>query len=106
MKNMELGQILKIIFQSVCYRLKISKREGQFFSLRVNSYRFDKKLAENQDISCLWKALISKKFLSLNKKETQLLNIPPLIIFSGGFYMVKRWRSNADLDLLLLPGFL
>ena len=31
MKDMELGQILKIIFQSVYYRLKISKKDGQFF---------------------------------------------------------------------------
>lgn len=31
MKDMELGQTLKIIFQSVYYRLKISKRQGLFF---------------------------------------------------------------------------
>ena len=31
MKDMELGQVLKIIFQSVYKRLKMSKKEGQFF---------------------------------------------------------------------------
>ena len=41
MKDMELGQILKIIFQSVYYRLKISKKE-KLFLLRANSYRFDR----------------------------------------------------------------
>ena len=42
MKDMELGQKLKIIFYSVYYRLKILKREGLFSSLHANSYRFDK----------------------------------------------------------------
>ena len=47
-----------------------------------------------------------EKIFIFNIKTHQLLKIPPLIIFSGGFYMVKRWRSDTDLDLLLLPGFL
>ena len=42
MKDMELGQVLKIIFQSVYKRLKMSKKERQFFSLRVILYRFNK----------------------------------------------------------------
>ena len=40
MKDMELGQVLKIIFQSVYKRLK--KKKGNFFSLRVILYRFNK----------------------------------------------------------------
>ena len=31
MKDIELGQILKILFQSVYQRLKMSKKERQFF---------------------------------------------------------------------------
>ena len=31
MKDMQLGQVLKIIFQSVYKRLKMSKKERQFF---------------------------------------------------------------------------
>ena len=42
MKDIELEQILKIIFESVYYRLKMSKKEMQFFSLRVMPYRFNK----------------------------------------------------------------
>ena len=44
MKDMELGQILKIIFQSVYYRLKISKKDdGQFFfRFLLIEVRFDK----------------------------------------------------------------
>ena len=39
MKDMELGQILKIIFQSVYHRLKISKKKtgNFFFRFIVNS---------------------------------------------------------------------
>ena len=42
MKDMELGQVLKIIFQPVYRRLKMSKKEGQFLWLRVILYRFNK----------------------------------------------------------------
>ena len=76
MKDMELGQIVKIIFQSVYYRLKISKKEN-FFLLRANSYRFD------------------KSWLKIKIFHAR-----------GSSYMVKRRKSNADLDLLLLPSFL
>ena len=42
MKDMKLGQILKIIFQSVYYRLKISKKDGQFFfRFLLSEVRFD-----------------------------------------------------------------
>ena len=47
-----------------------------------------------------------KEIFIFKLKTHQLLKMPPLIIFSGGFPIVKRWRSNADLDLLLLPSFL
>ena len=43
MKDMELGQILKIIFQSVYYRLKSSKKDRQFFfRFLLIQGRFDK----------------------------------------------------------------
>ena len=43
-----------------------------------------------------------KKVFIFNIKNPPTSKIPPLIILSGGFYLVKRWRSNTDLDLLLL----
>ena len=43
MKDMELGQILKIIFQSVYHRLKILKKDGKFFfRFSLIQVRFDK----------------------------------------------------------------
>ena len=80
----------------------MSKKEMQFFSLRVMSYRFNKSWPKIKIFQARERSWFQGHF-NLHIKTHQLLEIPPLIIFSGGFAMVRRWRSNADLDLLLLP---
>ena len=47
-----------------------------------------------------------KKIFIFKYKTHQLLEKQPLIIFTGSFSKVKRKRSNADFDILLLPCFL
>ena len=73
MKDMELGKILKSIYQSIYYRLEISKKR------RVTFFRFV--------LIHIGSTKVGRKF---KRKNPQLLKIPQLIIFSGGFYIVKR----------------
>ena len=70
------------------YLLSLPKVARNFSSFRLRS--------QNDD----WCVDISKKGVGISRQLSQLL------IFSDMFEIVKRWKSTADLNLLVLPGFL